>query len=73
MISRSFLHFTFLALALAAGAFTAAGQTNTGSARVAELRVDDLKTPLGIDDPSPRFSWQLSRSRTWSQTGCLPG
>ena len=24
-----------------------------------ELRVDDLKTPLGIDDPSPRFSWQL--------------
>ncbi len=60
MISRSFLHFTFLALALAAGAFTAAGQTNTGSARVAELRVDDLKTPLGIDDPSPRFSWQLS-------------
>ena len=25
-----------------------------------ELRVDDLKTPLGIDDPAPRFSWQLS-------------
>jgi alpha-L-rhamnosidase len=24
-----------------------------------ELRVDDLKTPLGIDDPAPRFSWQL--------------
>ena len=24
-----------------------------------ELRVDDLKTPLGIDDPTPRFSWQL--------------
>jgi hypothetical protein len=28
----------------------------TGSA---ELRVDDLKTPLGIDDPTPRFSWQV--------------
>jgi len=24
-----------------------------------ELRVNDLKTPLGIDDASPRFSWQL--------------
>ena len=24
-----------------------------------ELRVDDLKTPLGIDDPAPRLSWQL--------------
>jgi alpha-L-rhamnosidase len=24
-----------------------------------ELRVDNLKTPLGIDDRAPRFSWQL--------------
>ena len=24
-----------------------------------ELRVDNLKTPLGIDDAAPRFSWQL--------------
>src|ERR1039458_8550684 len=24
-----------------------------------ELRVDNLKTPLGIDDPAPRLSWQL--------------
>ena len=24
-----------------------------------EMRVDDLKTPLGIDDPTPRLSWQL--------------
>jgi alpha-L-rhamnosidase len=23
------------------------------------LRVDNLRTPLGIDDPTPRFSWQL--------------
>jgi alpha-L-rhamnosidase len=28
-----------------------------------ELRVDNLRTPLGIDDPAPRFSWQLSDSR----------
>jgi alpha-L-rhamnosidase len=25
-----------------------------------ELRVDGLNTPLGIDDPAPRFSWQLA-------------
>jgi alpha-L-rhamnosidase len=24
-----------------------------------DLRVDNLATPLGIDDPAPRFSWQL--------------
>jgi len=24
-----------------------------------ELQVDNLKTPLGIDDPAPKFSWQL--------------
>jgi alpha-L-rhamnosidase len=24
-----------------------------------ELRVDNLPTPLGIDDPAPHFSWQL--------------
>ena len=23
------------------------------------LQVDNLKTPLGIDDPAPKFSWQL--------------
>jgi alpha-L-rhamnosidase len=27
-----------------------------------ELRVDNLTTPLGIDDPAPSFSWQLSDS-----------
>ncbi len=25
-----------------------------------ELRVDNLANPLGIDDPTPKFSWQLS-------------
>ncbi|MGD0737195.1 MAG: family 78 glycoside hydrolase catalytic domain [Terracidiphilus sp.] len=24
-----------------------------------ELRVDDQRTPVGIDDPAPRFSWRL--------------
>src|SRR5947209_2736445 len=25
-----------------------------------ELRVDNLSTPLGIDDPAPSFSWQMN-------------
>jgi alpha-L-rhamnosidase len=60
MISRTSLHFTLVALALAAGTFTAAGETKTAPAKLVELRVDDLSSPLGIDDPTPRFSWQLS-------------
>jgi alpha-L-rhamnosidase len=27
-----------------------------------QLRVDEMKTPLGIDDPAPRLSWQLRDS-----------
>src|SRR5580692_12750378 len=30
-----------------------------GAAGPVELRVDNLKTPLGIDDARPSFSWQL--------------
>jgi len=66
MISRVSLHRTivavFVSLALAAGTRLAAQQTKTASARLKELRVDDLNAPLGIDDPAPRFSWQLSDS-----------
>jgi len=32
----------------------AGGQTGP-----AHLQVDNLDKPLGIDDPAPRFSWQL--------------
>ena len=46
-----------LVLSVAAGpAFTQQAVSTTGSA---ELRVDNLKNPLGIDDPTPKFSWQL--------------
>src|ERR1039457_774031 len=34
-------------------------KAQTGIAGPVELRVDDLKMPLGIDDAAPRFSWQL--------------
>ena len=33
--------------------------TQSPQAGPTELRVDNLATPLGIDDPTPRFSWQL--------------
>ncbi|HUN86469.1 MAG TPA: family 78 glycoside hydrolase catalytic domain [Terracidiphilus sp.] len=44
-------------LMLAASVAIAKGQVARGPV---ELRVDDLKTPLGIDDAAPRFSWQLN-------------
>jgi alpha-L-rhamnosidase len=53
---------TFLALGAAllpVAVLTASAQKNPEFTGPVELRVDDLQTPLGIDDPSPRFSWQL--------------
>ncbi len=65
MIRRNAQRCTLAGLALVAGSFASAGQPTTAparlpSARLMDLRVDDLKAPLGIDDPTPRFSWQLS-------------
>ncbi len=47
-------------LAIVVVALTAGGQAKIGAAKLVELHVDDLTSPLGIDDPTPRFSWQLS-------------
>jgi alpha-L-rhamnosidase len=60
MISRTFLRRTLVVLTLSACNFTAGAQANTASARLTGLQVDNLNAPLGIDDPEPRFSWQLS-------------
>ncbi|MGA9070312.1 MAG: family 78 glycoside hydrolase catalytic domain [Terracidiphilus sp.] len=43
-------------LLLAMAAVAGAQQAGTGPR---DLRVDELVTPLGIDDAAPRFSWQL--------------
>ncbi|MDR3772336.1 MAG: family 78 glycoside hydrolase catalytic domain [Terracidiphilus sp.] len=53
------------ALPVVARAKGGAGQAESGAAQAgpAELRVDELKTPLGIDDRTPRFSWQLQDSK----------
>jgi alpha-L-rhamnosidase len=48
-----------LALSAASWAQSTQGQPARGPV---ELRVDDLKLPLGIDDPALRFSWQLRDS-----------
>jgi len=45
---------SLLAIELGAQAPTARGPV--------ELKVDNLAMPLGIDDPAPRFSWQLRDS-----------
>jgi alpha-L-rhamnosidase len=37
--------------------------TEIGVASPAHLEVDNLNTPLGIDDPVPQFSWQLRDGR----------
>jgi alpha-L-rhamnosidase len=51
-------------LSAVAGAQPPQGQPSRGPV---ELRVDNLKTPLGIDDPAPRFSWQLRDSARGAQ------
>jgi alpha-L-rhamnosidase len=49
-----------IALAMAMGtAAIGLAQKPAAAAGPVELRVDDLKAPLGIDDPAPRLSWQL--------------
>ncbi len=41
------------------GLATSAASAAAAAVGPLELRVNELKTPLGIDDPAPRFSWQL--------------
>lgn len=56
-----FLSFFRPALALAASALLlfACTQAHGATTGPAHLRVNDLPAPLGLDDPAPRFSWQL--------------
>jgi alpha-L-rhamnosidase len=47
-------------ICLACGVLAWGQGENSGAARPVNLRVDDLRRPLGIDDATPRFSWQLN-------------
>jgi alpha-L-rhamnosidase len=49
-------HLTWLLVVFSGAGITAYGQ----AAGPVHLQVDNLDDPLGIDDASPRFSWQLS-------------
>ncbi len=46
-----------MVLGLALGALHLMAQEAPAFRGPVDLRVDDLKTPLGIDDPAPRFGW----------------
>ncbi len=47
------------ALVLSVAVGPACAQQPATTAGPVELRVDNLKNPLGIDDATPKFSWQL--------------
>src|ERR1700759_1079381 len=55
---RNFVLGTALSMTLSIQGW-AQSQQGQPSRGPVELRVDNLKTPLGIDDPAPRLSWQL--------------
>ncbi len=46
-------------LVLGFAAMSGAAQNSASFTGPVHLQVDNLKTPLGIDDPAPQFSWQL--------------
>jgi len=48
---------------IAALALLACNRTPEVPFRVADLQVDYMTTPLGIDDASPRFSWKMESNR----------
>jgi alpha-L-rhamnosidase len=53
------MHTSAWALVLSVAAAPAFAQQTANTTGPVELRVDNLTNPLGIDDPTPRFSWQL--------------
>ncbi len=56
-MKRNFVLGTVSSMTLSAVGWTLSPQGQPARGPV-ELRVDNLKTPLGIDDLAPRFSWQ---------------
>jgi len=49
-----------LGMMLSAASVPAVAQQTAAGVGPVELRVDEMKAPLGIDDAAPRFSWQLA-------------
>ncbi len=68
MSSRNaFVKFTsaaaFVAFSLTSQAFQKPSRMDHEIASPAQLEVDNLQSPLGIDDPAPQFAWKLRDSR----------
>ncbi len=47
------------------------GAVTSGAPGPVDLRVDNLVTPLGIDDPAPSFSWELRDPSAAGKADCL--
>jgi alpha-L-rhamnosidase len=62
-ICRAGTQIAVIAVCLGVGAALCASTARAQASSPAVLRVDEMTTPLGIDDAQPRFSWQLRDSR----------
>ncbi len=62
-ICRACVRLAGIAVCLGAGIALCASAAGAQASSPAALRVDEMMTPLGIDDAQPRFSWQLRDSR----------
>ena len=62
-ICRAGAQITFATVCLGVGVALCASAARAQALSPAALRVDEMTTPLGIDDAQPRFSWQLRDSR----------
>src|ERR1035441_788403 len=62
-IYRADVRLAVIAVCLGVGIAMCASATRAQALSPAALRVDEMTTPLGIDDAQPRFSWQLCDSR----------
>ena len=50
-------------LVLLSAALLCAGHAASAATAVTDLRTESMETPLGIDEPRPYFSWQMSSDR----------
>src|ERR1035437_4104510 len=60
---RAVARLAVIAVCLGAGVAMCAITAVDQALSPAALRVDEMASPLGIDDAQPRFSWQLRDSR----------
>jgi alpha-L-rhamnosidase len=62
-VCRAHVRLALIAICLGLGITTCVSTARAQALSPTTLRVDDMTTPLGIDDAQPRFSWQLRDSR----------